>query len=655
MDYITPKPVSLGVLLAVAAVAFAVAAAAAAAFVFRRRLRFLKPSPGGVAWTLAGAYFLFFGAAALARHYAMATCGLDLGYYANAIYNFGRGNFFVQTLLPADGFINHCAPLLAALAPFTYVFRDPAYLLPLQTLLIAAGIPLVYAVARPAAGSRWPAAALAASFALSPALHGAALFDFHPRALAVPLALGAFYFFDRKRFGAGLACAAVMALAHEELALHAVALVAYGGFAAGRRRAGLVAAGVLAAYCVGLCCLLYPKLTYAPHAGPLGHWFLRRHLDYTACAAAGDGIAAVASEKAGYLGALVAPVAAFLPAAGGFLFAALTPLAVPAASSVAPAFKIGCQYPLAVAPFLFGAAAVGARRLVRPSPGAARAFLIAAGSAAAVVVQLLLIIAFAGSYYRPTFAAAFPTDHDKALAGALKRVPANVPACADDPLISHLAHREYAYFYPHCRDVDLPAKPEALLLNRCHYVPGDLPAILERAAAWNLTLQACDVDSAYFALGPRRQTDDELFRCWFGAVQEWQCRSPSAERVVRDDGALDGRAILAQQELRHEGPHDYLYPPGRYCLTFRLRPDKGFCRVVYSAHFTDPDDDSKFRFRRASKVLWSDCGYQPCRLRLKSPRPFRLKFNVRATAPFYFDAVSVDGKDFTFAALRELP
>jgi len=407
MDYVIPEPVAVAVIVAMAAVAVA-AAAAAAAIVFRRKIEFLKPSPASVVWALAVGYFLFFSAAALGRHYAMATCGLDLGYYANAIYQFGRGRFFIQTLLPGERFINHCEPLLAVLASFTYVFKGPAYLLPLQALLIASGIPLVYAIARPAEGSRWPAAALAAGFALSPAFHGAALFDFHSRAFAVPLALGAYYFFDRKRFAAGVACAAAVALAHEELALHAVALAAYGGFAAGRPRAGFVAGAILAAYFVAFCSILYPALTYAPGAGPLGHWLLQRHFTYAECLASEAGITNVVTEKAGYLLALVAPVAAFLPAAGGFLITILTPLAIPAASSLPPAFKIGCQYPLSVAPFVFGAAAVGARRLVRSPLSRRRLFVVTAGSLAAVLVPLALIVALARSYYRPTLAAAFP-------------------------------------------------------------------------------------------------------------------------------------------------------------------------------------------------------------------------------------------------------
>jgi len=655
MDYIIPEPVSVNVVLALAGGGLA-ATAVAAAIVFRRRIRFIKPSPGFVVWAMAGGYLLFFSAAALGRHYAMATCGLDLGYYANAIYNFGRGNFFVQTILPGDRFNVHCAPLLAVLAPLTYVFKEPAYLLPLQTLLIASGIPIIYAIARPAEGSRWPAAALAASFALSPAIHGANLFDFHPRALGVPLVLGAYYFFDRKRPAAGLTCVAALALAHDEFALHAVALAAYGGFAAGRRRVGLVAGGILAAYFVAVCCILYPKLTYAPGAGPLGHWFFTRHFEYAESLAGEAGITGVVTEKAGYVIALLAPAAAFLPAAGGYLLTLVTPLAVPAASSVGPVFKIGCQYPLSVAPFVFGAAAVGARRLVRPGLRRGRLLVVTAGSLAAVLIQLTLIAAYARSYYERTLAAAVPTAHEKALAGAAAMVPARVPVCADDPFIAHLAHRDYAYFYVCCKGVDVPVKPEALLLNGRLYSPGDLPAILEKADKWRLALVECNADYAYFAEGPRRHSDEELFRCWFGTIEEWQFWDGRRKKIVADRLAHDGRAALVQQEVRYESPRGCLYPPGRYCLTFLLRPAHrgAFCRAELSALFADADDPSKFRFRRKSKVLVNAEDYRPYRLRLKSERPFRLKFAASATSPFYFDAVSINSDEYTLENVRAL-
>ncbi len=267
-----------------------------------------------------------------------------------------------------------------------------------------------------------------------------------------------------------------------------------------------------------------------------------------------------------------------------------------------------------------------------------------------------MIAALARSYYVRTLAAVVPTPHEKALAGAAARVPAGIPVCADDPFVAHLAHRDNIFLYEYCAFGDVPVKPEALLLNRRLYAPTDLPLILELAEKWGLALAECNADYAYFAEGARRHSDRELFRCWFGTIEGWQCRYGPGKRFVADRLAHDGRAILVRQKLSYQPPRDNIYPPGRYCLTFLLRPaDRGaYCRAVLSAHFADAEDASKFRFRRKGVVVVDAEDYRPYRLQLKSERPFRLKFAVTATAPFYFDAVSVNSDDFTLEAVREL-
>jgi uncharacterized membrane protein len=658
MDYILPSPVPIRLALAVAGIGLGAAALAAAAVVFRRKLAFLKPTPAAVVWSLTAAFFLFFASASLGRHYGMATCALDLGYYANAVYHFGRGHFFQQSIIPGDRFLNHCSPLLALLGPLTYLFKNPAYLLPIQSLLLASGIPLVYAAARPAAGSRWPAAALAAAFALSPGLHGAALFDFHPRALAVPLVLGAFYFFGRAKVAAALACAVLAALAHEELALHAVVLVAVGGIAAGRRRAGLVAAAALAAYAV-FAVAVYPALTYAPGLGPASNTFLTRHLAFARALGGGAAPPSLLAEKAGYLVASVAPVAAFLPAAGVYLLAVLTPLALPAATAVPPAFKIGCQYPLALVPFLFGAAAMGARRLVRSAPNGGRSFAVGAGSLAAVAVQLLLIGTLARPYYGPTLAAAFPCRHDKALAGAANRVPAGVPVYADDPFGAHLAHRRYCYFYGAAADAELPAPPEVMVLNRRVHALADLPAIMEKAEAWGLGLAECNADYAYFVRGPARRTGDELFGYWFGTIEEWECWAAGG-RDIADPGAHDGRAKLVGRGLYIPRRGDYVYPPGEYGLIFFVRAagEDSLCNAAIVVSVAAAEGPRRLKIYRRLKNVLLPGEYKRCPLRFASDVPFTLAASVDATAPFYFDRVLIATQDFTrenaarYSALR---
>ena len=106
--------VGIGEVLILSAVAAGFAAAYAVFASFRQKIRLKPPAPEAVVWALALGYFLTFSALTPARHYGMATYGLDLGYYGNAIYQFGRARFFEHSLLTNDIYLNPCAPSLAA-------------------------------------------------------------------------------------------------------------------------------------------------------------------------------------------------------------------------------------------------------------------------------------------------------------------------------------------------------------------------------------------------------------------------------------------------------------------------------------------------------------------------------------------------------------
>jgi len=638
-------------LSAVAAVAAAICAAGAAS---RHKIPLQALSPSAVVWAVTAAYVAVFSAWTLGRHYAMATYGLDLGYYANVIYHFGRGHFFRQSVIPDQLFFNHCAPLLAAFAPLTYVFRNPAYLLPLQTLALAAGIPLIYLLAKPETGSRWPAAILAASFALSPLLHGANLYDFHPRCLAVPLVLGAFYFYRRRNLRAGLACTVLLALAQDELALHAVALAWYGGYACGRRRAGLIAAGALAVYFAGVCCFLYPKLTYAAAGEPI------HYLGYFRTLAPGTESSAFAPDivgnKIGYLGTLILPAAAFLPAAGPALLTAATPLAVPALTTTPGVFQLGWQYPLSVLPFIYGCAALGARRLVRAEASRARRFLITAGSVGAVVLPLLFIATFAGRYYRVRLSEAFPGAHEKVLAGAVTRVPRDISLVADEVFAAHLAHRRYLYLHYHF-DPALSVAADAYLLDRRAHSPLEMARGIPRLEEWGFTPVEINADYAYFERRAGNRSYDELFRVWFGVIEEWQCWAPGGKEFVADPRARDGRAKFAAYRVFHHSPPGYVYPPGKYRLVFYLRPaDSAY--DTYAAifvHAVTLDRPPAFQLHRKIKKINASPDYRPYAFGFKSETAFQLEYDVVSHSPLYFDAVAVESESFTAEAVRAIP
>ena len=251
-------------------------------------------------------------------------------------------------------------------------------------------------------------------------------------------------------------------------------------------------------------------------------------------------------------------------------------------------------------------------------------------------------------YYEPTLGAAFPSQHEKALAGAANRVPAGVPVCADDPFVAHLAHRRYIYYYGAARKADLPATPEVMLLNRRVHAPADLPAILEDAAAWGLGLAECTADYAYFARGPSRYSYDELFRSWYGTIEEWECWSAGG-RVVADTDAHDGRAKLIDRGLYIPRRNDYVYPPGKYCLSFLLRPADADnpCYAAISASVVSAEESERVSVYRREKNVLVPGEYKPCRLRFVSDVPFTLAAQINATSPFYFDAVSVTAGSFT--------
>jgi len=627
-------------------------AAALAALIFVRRPRLKAPPAAAWVWGFAALYFAFFAAVTVARHYGLATCGLDLAYYANAVWQFGHGHPFAQTPDPAThGFSQPCTPLLAAFGPLTYVFRGPSYLLVLQSLFLASGIVLVYYVARPAAGPRWPAAALAFGFGLSPLLHGANFYDFHPRALGVPLALAAMLLFSRRRFGAGVACVVLLALAREELALHAVALAAWGGFAAGRRKAGLLVAAGVAAYFVGFCSLLYPKLTYAAAKGAYFYDFFRGGPAGQADVAWDP---ALWRAKGAYFALLVGPVAALLPAAGWALVTLVTPLAVPAFARTVTVFQLGWQYPLAWLPFLYGAAALGLRRAVKPAMGRARRYWLTAAALAAVVPQLAAIAVFAGKYYRPAIGGAFPTAHETHLREVAARVPRDAAVCAEGNLTPHLAHRRFVYIYFPDAGVAMPAKPTIMLLDRREHVLLEMPDVLSKAAAWNLKLAAFDDDYAWFEAGVGRRAPGALLRGWFGAVEEWQCSVSAGKRCVADPRAHDGRAALARNSLRADPIKGTVYPPGRYELTFLLRSARpgAFCHATVLVMVGTRGTGATAYYRADADVVATE-NYQPVRVSFAADAPFIFAFEVHATSPIYFDAALVESAEFR-AYCREL-
>jgi len=638
-------PVPLQMVLLAAAAALTAAAVMLACVLVRRLLGRGLPArirPACFVVAVAVVYAAAFSVATVARHNGLATHGLDLGYYANVVYNFGHGHIFRQSVSPVDQYNNHLEPLLAVLGPLSYIFPDAAYLLVVQALAVAAGIVLVFYVARPAAGTAWPAALLALSFALSPGLHGATFYDFHSRALGVPLVLAALLFYSRGRFRAGLVTTVLLALTQDELALHAIPLAVYGGLATGRRRPAFIAAAALAVYFGVVALWLYPKLTYLRFgARPV----------YEPLTKLGPALYAgtVWREKLAYLGVLVLPAAAFLPGGGAALLTVITPLAIPAFSSLPTVFHLGWQYPLTVLPFVYGAAALGLRRWVTPGWSRRRRLLVAAACVAAVAIPAVCVAWMAPTYYRWALAPAFTTPRVRALHAAAALVPPGVPVVADDVFIPHLANRRFAYtFYPNAYP-PLEPPPEVMLLARQDHPPRDLRVIFRHARTWGLGLAACDGDYALFRKGKAALPADELFRRWYSFVEDYQCSAVPGKPCVADRAAHDGRALYTENIVYCELLDGYAFPAGKYRLAFglRLADPVGYGHCVMRVELFDLDKSYPHTIRRYARDLGIGPEYRWYRFAFDCPRPFRLKFMVFGVTPYYFDGVRISSTEYT--------
>lgn len=151
-------------------------------------------------------YILVMGTESIVRYATYKATAFDLGNMDQVIWNTLHGRFFQFTNQAIDWYGPpnrlgvHVEPILLPISLLYSFGGDPRILLAFQTLVLAAGAPAVYLLARRYLPS-WPlvAALLAAAYLLSPALIGINIFDFHPDCLATPLLLYALLALTHRR------------------------------------------------------------------------------------------------------------------------------------------------------------------------------------------------------------------------------------------------------------------------------------------------------------------------------------------------------------------------------------------------------------------------------------------------------------------------
>ncbi len=173
-------------------------------------------------------YGWFFSRLSITNHHALRTATIDLGYYDNIFYQSAHGRPLGCSFLRGGSHGSaHFDPLLVVLSPLYLLYPRAEFLLVLQAVWLGAGVVPVYLLARRRLGGRLASVALAAMYAIYPALHGANMYEFHSLALVTPVALWLLYFFEAGRYRSYWALLFPALLVREDVALLTCFIGAY--------------------------------------------------------------------------------------------------------------------------------------------------------------------------------------------------------------------------------------------------------------------------------------------------------------------------------------------------------------------------------------------------------------------------------------------
>src|SRR4051812_35422134 len=143
---------------------------------------------------LIGTLVLF--AAAAARHFALRSGAMDLGFFDQAVYLLSVGKTPISSYQLFGFHIlgDHMALILYPISLFYRIYPSPLWLLGLQAFSLALGAWPVYKLAVHEGLTHRQSLAMALVYLLYPLVLTATLFDFHGDTIALPAFIAAVYF-----------------------------------------------------------------------------------------------------------------------------------------------------------------------------------------------------------------------------------------------------------------------------------------------------------------------------------------------------------------------------------------------------------------------------------------------------------------------------
>jgi len=200
---------------------------------------------------LMGWFIALLGRLTLIDYRGLHAHTIDLGLYDNILWHSAHHDWLGSSfLLGGHHSSAHFDPILIALAP-VYALRPRAdTLLVLQVVWVASALVPLYRLASDKLGDPLCGLAFAAMYAAHPAVHGAALYEFHSLTLAGPLLIWLVYLLERASYGAYALVLTIALLCREDVALLVCFVGLYGILRGGRGRAR-------AGWVTAIACLAY--------------------------------------------------------------------------------------------------------------------------------------------------------------------------------------------------------------------------------------------------------------------------------------------------------------------------------------------------------------------------------------------------------------
>jgi uncharacterized membrane protein len=345
---------------------------------------------------------------------------IDLGLYDNVLWHTAHGDWLGSSLLKGGHHNSaHFDPILIAIAPL-YALRPYAdTLLVLQIVWVSSAMLPLYLLASEQLASPLYALGFAAMYAAHPAVHGAALYEFHSLTLVGPLLIWLVYFLERGSYRAYALMLVPVLLCREDVSLLMCFVALYAILRGGRERvrAGWMTALVSIAYFVVVKRFLMDSSDLL-NSGAESYGFSYYYADLVPNDNGGKGLAVSLLTNPGFVlrNVLVTPKLEF--AAALLLPLALLPLAARPArtmlvygaifcllASKPAVYSIAFQYSSLVLPLAFAAAVIALEQVPRWR------IVVAHGLDAARVRRALFAFALTASALVSWKLGAFDPDH----------------------------------------------------------------------------------------------------------------------------------------------------------------------------------------------------------------------------------------------------